>query len=219
MARTRRAEAREVRRRARAARRRAVANRYPGQTPRVYGDAAYGSGEFLDHLARAGIANRCKTQPPVNVGGRFAKSLFDTDPDGERVTCPAGTTVPIRGDRHGEGVVPFAPACGTCPLRADCTTAPGGRSIAVGHHEARLADARAQPDDPEWVEDYRSTRPKVERNLGHLMRRRHGGHRARVRGKAKVDTDFNLLAAAVKLARLAVVGLASTTTGWTAAIP
>jgi hypothetical protein len=56
----------------------------------------------------------------------------------------------------------------------------------------------------------------VERKLGHLMRRRHGGRRARVRGKRKVDADFNLLAAAQNLARLAVLDLRSTTTGWSA---
>jgi hypothetical protein len=39
------------------------------------------------------------------------------------------------------------------------------------------------------------------------MRRRHGGRRARVRGLAKVIADFSLLAAAVNLARLAVLGV------------
>ena len=38
------------------------------------------------------------------------------------------------------------------------------------------------------------------------MRRRHGGRRARVRGQVKVAADFDLLAAAVNLARLAVLG-------------
>jgi len=49
------------------------------------------------------------------------------------------------------------------------------------------------------------------------MRRRHGGRRARVRGQNKVDADFNLLAAAHNVARLAALGLRSTATGWTAA--
>jgi hypothetical protein len=39
------------------------------------------------------------------------------------------------------------------------------------------------------------------------MRRRHGGRRARVRGTTKVAADFALLAAAVNLARLGVLGL------------
>jgi IS5 family transposase len=46
------------------------------------------------------------------------------------------------------------------------------------------------------------------------MRRRHGGRRARVRGTARVDADFRLLATAVNLARLAVLGLHRTTAGW-----
>lgn len=51
-------------------------------------------------------------------------------------------------------------------------------------------------------------------NHGHLMRRRHGGRRARVRGTPKVDADFNLLAAAANVARLAVLGLQSPPAVW-----
>ena len=47
------------------------------------------------------------------------------------------------------------------------------------------------------------------------MRRAHGGRRARVRRLTKVDADFNLLAAAHNLARLATLGLTHTPTGWT----
>jgi hypothetical protein len=54
----------------------------------------------------------------------------------------------------------------------------------------------------------------VERKIGHLMRRRQGGRQARMRGQPKVDADFSLLAAAVNLARPAVVGLTSTGRGW-----
>jgi hypothetical protein len=56
----------------------------------------------------------------------------------------------------------------------------------------------------------------VERKFGHLMRRKHGGRRARVRGTTKIGADFALLAA-VNLARLAVLGVASTRSGWAAA--
>ena len=52
----------------------------------------------------------------------------------------------------------------------------------------------------------------------HLMRRKHGGRRARVRGRVKVAADFALLAAAVNLARLAVLGVASAPgPGWASA--
>ena len=74
--------------------------------------------------------------------------------------------------------------------------------------------ARARQADPAWKADYSATRPKVERKISHLMRRKHGGRRARVRGQTKVGADFSLLAAAVNLARLATLGLTANGAGW-----
>ena len=147
--------------------------------------------------------------------GCFPKDRFTIDLDGKTVTCPAGVTVPIRGatGRHA-GTARFAVACRACPLAARCTTAKEGRTITIGPHEARLAAARIRQADPAWRADYRATRPKVERKIGHLMRRRHGGRRARVRGLAKVAADFALLAAAVNLARLGVPGVAYRNGAW-----
>ena len=53
----------------------------------------------------------------------------------------------------------------------------------------------------------RKVRPRVERKIAHLMRRKHGGRRARVRGRERVKQDFALLAASINLARLAVLGI------------
>lgn len=172
----------------------------------VYGDAAYGAGPVLDLLDEAGAANRCKVQPPVAPAGRFAKDAFAIDLETATVTCPAGQTAPLAP--HGDGFVArFGAACAICPLAERCTTAKTGRTITVGPYEAQLTAARAQQADPAWQADYRATRPKVERKIGHLMRRRHGGRWARMRGQLKVAADFALLGAAVNLARLAVLGL------------
>ena len=187
------------------------------QPPTVYGDSAYGSGPFLDRLAKAGLDSRCKNQPPTAAGGLFSKDAFEVDLQNETVSCPNGVTATIRRGAKGEGTAYFGQACTECPLRAQCTTARDGRSVSVGVHEQRLADARAAQQDPDWQADYRATRPKVERKLGHLMHRKHGGRRARMRGKTKIDADFNLLAAAHNLARLAVLGIRSTTGGWATA--
>ncbi len=171
----------------------------------------------MDLLAGANIASGCKTQPPTAAGGLFAKDRFVIDLRADTVTCPGQVTVPIRRGRDADGIAYFGAGCATCPLRAHCTTATSGRTVSVGRHEQRLAQARAEQQQPRWQADYRATRPKVERKLGHLMRRKHGGRRARVRGKNKVDADFNLLAAAVNIARLTALGLRSTGTGWAAA--
>ena len=189
----------------------------PGaEAARVYGDNAYGTGEFHDRLDQAGIASKCKTQTPTAPGGRFSKDHFAIDLGAGTVGCPAGFTAPIRPASDGGGLAGFGPACARCPLRAQCTTATNGRTISIGPYEQTLTDARTRQADPDWVADYRATRPKVERKIGHLMRRKHGGRRARVRGTVKIDADFRLLAAAANLARLATLGLRFTPTGWTA---
>jgi hypothetical protein len=185
---------------------------------KAYGDAAYGTGEFQAKLEGAGIASGCKTQPPVAPGGRFAKDRFAIDTAASTVRCPAGQTVTIRRHTDGGGTASFGTACAGCPLAEQCTTAASGRTITIGPHEDVLTRARARQADPAWIADYRATRPKVERKLAHLTRRRHGGRRARVRGQDKVGADFRLLAAAVNLARLAARGLFWTpTAGWAVA--
>jgi hypothetical protein len=184
--------------------------------PEVYGDSAYGTGLFLRMLLRLGMIANTKVQPPVNRNGQYAKDAFDVDTDAGTVTCPAGRTAPIRLDPNGtgDGTARFGTACSSCPFAAQCTTAKSGRTIRVSRDHDILTAARARQADPAWKADYRATRPKIERKLAHLMRRRHGGRRARMRGTTKIDADFNLLAAAVNLARLATLGLTNTPTGW-----
>jgi hypothetical protein len=182
--------------------------------PTVYGDNAYGTGEFQDHLCESRIESRCKTQAPNAPGGRFGKDRFVIDLTTGTVGCPGGVTAPLRPAAAGGGMAYFGAACATCPLRPQCTTAAGGRTITVGPHEAILAVARVRQTDPAWIADYRATRPKVERKIGHLMWRKHGGRRARMRGTTRVDADFRLLASAVNIARLAALGVRSRFSGW-----
>ena len=188
-----------------------------GDVPTVYGDNAYGTGDFQSRLEDAGIDSRAKSQGPNATNGLFSKGRFVIDLEYDLVTCPAGVTVSIRRGKDGSGLARFSDACTSCALRAQCTNAKEGRSIAVGPNEAVLARARSRQQDPCWIADYRATRPKVERKIAHLMRRRHGGRLARVRGQVKVAADFSLLAAAVNLARLGTLGVCSEPSGWTVA--
>lgn len=191
-----------------------------GQSPRaeVYGDAAYGSGDNLERLAQLGAKPMVKVQSANAPGGRFSKDDFGIDLAARAVTCPAGHTATIPARDADKVQVRFAERCTDCPLRPQCTTAAAGRTITIGRHEQRLAAARARQQDPAWQADYRATRPKVERKLAHLLRRRHGGRRVRMRGLRRVDADWKLLAGAVNLARLATLGVRWTPTGW-ASVP
>ena len=180
--------------------------------PAVYGDAAYGSGDNLADLDARGITPMVKVQPPARRNGRFSKDDFDVDLDAGTVTCPSGQSVPIVRSDDGSGTARFGGRCQSCPLRESCTTAAKGRSISVHRHEALLAKARAEQQDPAWADDYRATRPKVERKLAHKLRR--GGRRARRRGLARVDADWNLLGGAINLARLTALGVRSINGTW-----
>ncbi|MGH9262783.1 MAG: transposase, partial [Acidimicrobiales bacterium] len=177
--------------------------------PAVYGDAAYGAGKLLARLENAGADIKTKVQPPVAPGGRFTKDRFAIDLAAGTVTCPNGVTAALQPTKHKRhaAVAKFGAACTSCPLAAQCTSSVGGRTVAISRHEAQLARARAAQSGPAWQADYKATRPKVERKIGHLMRRRHGGRRARMRGRSKVAADFSLLAAAVNVARLGVLGV------------
>ena len=181
----------------------------------VYGDCAYGAGEVLDTLEQADAEIYTKTQPPTAPDRRFAKNKFTIDLDAATVTCPAEHTVALTGSGRRR-VAKFADLCAGCPLADQCTTSKRGRTIHVGAYERQLTRARERQQDPDWTAEYNATRPTVERKIAHLTRRKHGGRRARVRGKPKVSADFQLLAAAVNLARLAVLGLTGQHGGWQA---
>lgn len=171
----------------------------------VFGDAAYGTGELLAQL-EGRATPVLKVQAPVAPNGIFPKDRFQVDLSTGTVTCPNGQQASIRPRKDGGGIASFGPCCANCPLRAQCTTSVEGRNINIHPHERLLSSERERQKTPAWKERYRATRPKVERKLGHMMRRRHGGRRARMRGRLRVAQDFAMLAAATNLARLAVLG-------------
>ena len=173
----------------------------------MYGDAAYGTGAVLAALEAPAPSAAARSSRPTRSPGHFTKDDFAVDLAARTRHLPAGRVA--RFTRHGAGFqVRFRSACAACPLASRCTTSPRGRRIEIGPSRGapRRRPGRGSAI-PAWRADYRATRPQVERKLAHLMRRRHGGRRARVRGRLKVGADFALLAAAVNLARLAVLGL------------
>lgn len=177
------------------------------QKREVYGDAAYGTADMVERLESAGIEPYVKVQPPSMRDGKFAQDRFEIDLEAGTVVCPAGQTAELCQQKGGGARAAFGAYCAQCPLRDACTSSKNGRTINVHPKHETLHRARQQQADSEWKDKYRQTRPKVERKLAHMMRRRHGGRRARVRGRSRVGHDLSLLAAAVNLCRLAVLGV------------
>lgn len=182
------------------------------QQPAVeaFGDASYGTAEIVERLEEANVEVFVKVQQPAPPKkGLFSKSEFDIDLKAQTVSCPAGKLVAIRtvNSRDVVGRASFGKHCADCPLRDKCTTSKEGRVVRIHPSEDTLQRNRKRQKSPEWKQHYRSIRPKVERKFGHLMRRHHGGRRARVRGTERVRADFSLLCAVANLQRLAVMGV------------
>jgi len=183
----------------------------------VFGDASYGAASVLVLLEELGVDVFTKVQLPVSRGGRFSQAEFDIDLEAQTVRCPAGHTVALKIRANGAGHARFGTRCQACPFREQCTSAKSGRTIVTHAHFNVLQRHRQRQQDEDWQAEYRATRPKVERKIAHLVRRQHGGRRARVRGQERVANDFSLLAAATNLARLAKLGLQRTDDGWAVA--
>jgi hypothetical protein len=180
----------------------------------VFGDSAYADADTLDDLEQQGHTPWAKVPPVRNRDGLFGKDQFDIDLDEREVTCPAGNTAPIRANPNGGGTASFGDLCASCPLRDRCTTSATGRTITVHPREATLTKHRVRQADPAWKQRYRATRPKVERKIGHFVRRSWGARKARTRGKARILTDVLTRAAVLNLARLGVLGLRHQPSGW-----
>jgi hypothetical protein len=182
----------------------------------IYGDASYGTANLVETIEGAGAKAHVKVQAPVAPDGRFSKDAFAINLGAQTVCCPAGAIVHIRKANDGGGLAVFGVRCATCPQRSQCTANKEGRTIRIHPQEATLHRKRSEQKSPEWKSHYRQTRPKVERKLAHLMFRRHGGRRARMRGCLRIRQDFALLGAAQNLRRLASLGVCHNGGAWMA---
>jgi len=169
----------------------------------VYGDASYGTAGLVEAMEKAGIEANVKVQPPSSLHGHFSLSEFDIDLSKNTVKCPGGQLITLRKRRDERSYAQFGDHCTNCPLRARCTDSPQGRTVSLHPKHEMLERARRRQQNPAWKSKYRSIRPKVERKISHLMRRKHGGRHARVRGTARVALDFATRAAALNLVRIA----------------
>jgi hypothetical protein len=174
----------------------------------LVGDMAYSDGDLRAGVEARGVAMVAKV-PPVTNAGRYPKTDFYIDVDAGQVTCPAGEVTadatPGRDHKGRPGLLfRFDPTeCGSCPLRADCTRATGGRTVFVGIHHHRIAAARAAQDNPD-IQTLLRNRAKVERKIDHLQDL--GMRKARYRGRRKTKHQALLAATVANICRLDVLG-------------
>lgn len=168
----------------------------------VLADGAYGSGEALAALAKAGHTSAIKPFPTGGRGGAgFSRDAFSIDEEAGTLTCPAGHSVRITASRMAQ----FRSHCSTCPLRQRCTTSRDGRTIRLHPHDTLLVESRRAWRDGDFMEDYRQFRPMVERSIAWLVAR--NNRRVRFRGVERNQFGLSLRVAAINLRRLIRLGL------------
>ena len=131
------------------------------EVPSLYGDNAYGTGDFQSRLEDAGLDSKCKTQKPNATNGLFGRERFVVDLKADTVTCPAGVTVSIRRHADGGGIAKFADAS----PRARCIASAPLRRRVAGSSSVRTRRCSPGPasrtpaglpttgrPDPRWSE-------------------------------------------------------------------
>jgi IS5 family transposase len=177
----------------------------------VLGDSAYGTGELLDKINKAGWDATIKPhplRPPVEGG--FTLDDFSYDAAAGTLTCPNQITRRLSKTRS----VTFGAACRGCPLREQCTTAARGRTVNLSEFEQVRRDHRERAKRPEFQQVYRTKRPLVERSIAWLTR---GNRRLRYRGVIKNNAWLHHRLAGLNLRRLLALGLTSTNGAWVVA--
>jgi hypothetical protein len=164
------------------------------------GDCAYGSGETRQAFADAGRELIAKVPQEKRNGGLFPKSAFVLDLLNHTVTCPGGqSTGRFQREKDGGKLFSFGSKCRNCPLREQCTTAAGGRSVSVHPQEGMLRAARAYQETAEGRAHLRE-RVVAEHRLARLGQL--GMGQARYLGRAKTRCQLLLLSTIANLRRV-----------------
>lgn len=166
-------------------------------------DRGYLASPTIAALHAAGVAIRAKAWTSRN-GDRFPKHAFTLDLGRGQITCPAAHTIAIP---PGATTIHFpATICQPCPQRTACTTARGGRSIALHPHEAFLQTLRTAQQTATGRAALRR-RTAIEHTLARVQQIQ--GHKARYKGLRKNTLDLRRVAAISNLQAVARPPLAA----------
>lgn len=136
----------------------------------------------------------------------FSPAEFTLDEEGKVLTCPAGQQTEQRyPNSHGTGWRFYfrRSQCRECPLLPHCMArlpAKRGRTVVKNDYQAEYDRLRARAETERYRE-VRREHPKVERKLAEIVQR-HGGRRARYRGRWRVKIQYLMLAIVVNIKRM-----------------
>ena len=171
-------------------------------------DVGYSDGEEVKACLEAGMTPYVpKPHTSRNQkAGLFTKADFVYDATQDRYSCPSGATLTYRftADEAGRLTRYYAtPACGTCPIRGQCTrSAKEGRRITRWEHEG-LLDAMAERVrmHPDVMKPRKQI---VEHPFGTMKRALNHGYFL-LRGLPKVRAEMSLTVLVYNLKRVMTI--------------
>jgi transposase len=121
-------------------------------------DTGYSNGEHGALCERDGITAIVPRAETVNPHGEqyFSRDKFTYDPASDSWHCPAGATLSLYKTSHTEKKKEYtSAACGSCPLKPQCTKAARRVIVRDFYEDAREAMHRRASADPLWMKHRR----------------------------------------------------------------
>ncbi len=126
----------------------------------VVADTGYSNGEHGAFCEQDGITAIVPRAETVNPNGRqyFSRDRFSYDRESDSWRCPAGATLNLYKTSHTQKKKEYrSEACGSCPLKPQCTEAARRVIVRDFYEDAREAMHRRAMADPVWMKQRRET--------------------------------------------------------------
>ena len=126
----------------------------------VVADTGYSNGEHGALCEQEGITAVVPRAETVNPSGTqyFSRDRFSYDNESDSWRCPAGATLSLYKTSHTQKKKEYtSQACGTCPLKPQCTEAARRVIVRDFYEDAREAMHRRASADPIWMKHRRET--------------------------------------------------------------
>jgi transposase len=125
----------------------------------VVADTGYSNGEHGALCEQDGITAVVPRAETVNPNGRqyFSRDRFSYDSESDSWRCPAGATLSLYKTSHTQKKKEYrSGACGTCPLKPQCTKAARRVIVRDFYEDARQAMHLRAMADPVWMKHRRA---------------------------------------------------------------
>lgn len=157
----------------------------------VVADTGYSNGEHGALCEQDGITAVVPRAETVNPNGTqyFSRDRFSYDRESDSWCCPAGATLSLFKTSHTQKKREYrSGACGTCPLKPQCTKAARRVIVRDFYEDAREAMHQRAITDPIWMKHRRETAEHPFGTMKWLM----AGPRFLVKGLEKAKAELAL---------------------------